>query len=814
MNINRPLILSLLFILLLSCSTEVGNLASTVDLNSSQSSYDEDAGSGTIGESDGLTDKSSGDRAAGPTVYPVLSGTTEKSGETSGALSLRSQDLMINLNNSGTGSYRIEADFEIAGTIPPAGVYLLHIKDSAGNIIGTLRLEVTAAGTVTAVATVIINKPNETITISWPESSEAAFSSSTLYLKGLRIYDLTSGTLAYNSGDLFSTAPKPAVYPVLSGTTTKDSSQSGALDFSKNDLLINLNNPAPGSYKVEADFEITGQVPAAGVYTILIKDSKGNTVGTMELTVNSAGEVSSTVTITVSNPSETLSLAWSEKDSSAFSNSRLYLTGLKITELSSGQSIYDSGSTFKGGIEAVPPFSAAPLITPLLDGTTNRDSSQSGALDLKANDLLIELNNSAAGTFRVELDLKISGEQPAAGNYIITIKDEKGNEVGTLKISVDESGYISTQTEITVTEPGVKLYLSWANENNSNFSKTNIYLKGLRIYDKATNTEGYNSGTTFTSEENIADESAESTKLSFSSTPTISSLLTGTNLADSEQSGAINLKSNDLMISLNNSNTGSLRVEVDFQISGTVPPAGEYTIQIKDSSGNIVGTLTLTVSEAGKVTASTTIELSSTNESLYLTWPEGSNSAFSSSNLHIIGVRLYDSSDNSEIYNSGNTLSTVTAPEEGEDGGEGEYLSLLELFGTTPDFLALSIAGEGYSSSTGSVNLKYYDLVIDVNNTKAGKYKIEVDFKVSGNIDKNETYKIEVMDSQGNNIGFIILKIRKQGTIMAHGHVTLSQPNERIIFSWESAHKKKVSYDLADLEVTGVRFYAKKSELD
>ena len=129
-------------------------------------------------------------------------------------------------------------------------------------------------------------------------------------------------------------------------------------------------------------------------------------------------------------------------------------------------------------------------------------------------------------------------------------------------------------------------------------------------------------------------------------------------------------------------------------------------------------------------------------------------------------------------------------------------------------------SGDNKSNDHGkkeSADLGSYDLSMDAANCLTGRFRIAVDFKVTGTVPpKGSSFHVKIKDLLGRQIGFINLKADKAGVIPAKGKITLSEPNQTIFFVWEGGSEgrdDKAEQSAASLEITGISLYAKRSQM-
>jgi len=116
-----------------------------------------------------------------------------------------------------------------------------------------------------------------------------------------------------------------------------------------------------------------------------------------------------------------------------------------------------------------------------------------------------------------------------------------------------------------------------------------------------------------------------------------------------------------------------------------------------------------------------------------------------------------------------------------------------------------------------SADLGSYDLSMDAANCLTGRFRIAVDFNVTGTVPaKGTSFHVKIKDLLGRQIGFINLKADKAGVIPAKGKITLSEPNQTIFFVWEGGSEgrdEKAEQTAGSLEITGISLFAKRSQM-
>jgi len=118
------------------------------------------------------------------------------------------------------------------------------------------------------------------------------------------------------------------------------------------------------------------------------------------------------------------------------------------------------------------------------------------------------------------------------------------------------------------------------------------------------------------------------------------------------------------------------------------------------------------------------------------------------------------------------------------------------------------------------LDLGKYDLSVDVPNCMTGRFRLAVDF-AAVNISHETTFKINILDLLGRQIGKIEVNAKTSGKIQAKGKITLTQPAQTVIFRMvdnddngkSDKDKKKDSNEvIPDLSITGISLYAKGSQ--
>ena len=150
-----------------------------------------------------------------------------------------------------------------------------------------------------------------------------------------------------------------------------------------------------------------------------------------------------------------------------------------------------------------------------------------------------------------------------------------------------------------------------------------------------------------------------------------------------------------------------------------------------------------------------------------------------------------------------------------EDDDSGYILSE-DLSGKSPDYYIVPVNGgdEIALPDNSIVNLKNYDFGVYVNNNASGKFKIEAYFTLNGEIEKYETFHINILNEQNEKTGFINLKNRGYKKIIAYGIVNLKSINQKIIFSWDQNSGKKqdkLEEITVNLELNYIKIYVKKN---
>ncbi|MBL8021800.1 MAG: hypothetical protein JNM27_19155 [Leptospirales bacterium] len=117
---------------------------------------------------------------------------------------------------------------------------------------------------------------------------------------------------------------------------------------------------------------------------------------------------------------------------------------------------------------------------------------------------------------------------------------------------------------------------------------------------------------------------------------------------------------------------------------------------------------------------------------------------------------------------------------------------------------------------TKSVSLGDYDLSMDAANCQTGRFRIALDFNITGTLPaKTTSFHVLILDLNGKTIGKVNIQAKEAGIIKARGKITLSEVGQTILFRWDGAsdeREKAVSAVAANVEITGITLYAKKSQ--
>ncbi len=109
---------------------------------------------------------------------------------------------------------------------------------------------------------------------------------------------------------------------------------------------------------------------------------------------------------------------------------------------------------------------------------------------------------------------------------------------------------------------------------------------------------------------------------------------------------------------------------------------------------------------------------------------------------------------------------------------------------------------------------------MDVANCASGRFRIAVDFNVTGTISKTTAFHVQILDLMGREIGFINVQAKSAGIQKARGWITLTDANQTILFRYEGGSagngngKQSAVADVANsIEIQGVSLYAKRSQV-
>lgn len=115
-----------------------------------------------------------------------------------------------------------------------------------------------------------------------------------------------------------------------------------------------------------------------------------------------------------------------------------------------------------------------------------------------------------------------------------------------------------------------------------------------------------------------------------------------------------------------------------------------------------------------------------------------------------------------------------------------------------------------------SVSLGEYDLSMDAANCQTGRFRIAVDFNITGTLPaKTTSFHVLILDLNGKTIGKVNIQAKDQGIVKARGKITLSEVGQTILFRWDGASDERenaVSTVANNVEITGITLYAKKSQ--